>query len=138
MELTSNTFDQLGEDTCELLQKTLQEQLQNHFNLLVEAVPTIKCIEWTTEQEDEMVFSLIDFHVVKNNGYRYEYHSHNRDNPIISSEEFNNKEIELISGFQHHLDTFSHLIVALCGNDTFRLDTEPAPIVLPTTQKMKI
>ena len=121
MTLTANSFTQFIDDNYQLLQKNLGEQLQKHFNLLVELVPNIQSIEWTSSQEDEMVFELIEFQVVKNNGYTFAFSLY-ADNDGLSEEEFNFEEKQLIAEFIDYLDSLSNLIVTLWGSQSFRLE----------------
>lgn len=50
MTITTDYFKNLDTHDYQLLQENLEGQFKKHFNLLVEAVPSIQSIEWTSSQ----------------------------------------------------------------------------------------
>lgn len=132
MNLKKENFEEFADENHTLLKTTLGTQFEKHFNLLVEAVPSIKNIEWTSSQEDEMVFDLRSFSLEKNNGYVYHYELYN-DNQPLSDKEFTQQEIELINGFKNYLEYQSSLIVKLFGSDNFKLENTQT-----ATKKLKM
>lgn len=119
----NNEIEKLSIQHNEILQKKLGEQFQKHFDLLVESIPKIKSIEWSSSQEDDSVYALTYFKVLKDNNYIYEDSPYS-GNSTISTDEFNPQEIELILGFEAYLHHFSYLIVSTWGSVHFRLDSQ--------------
>lgn len=135
MILTIKDVEKFRDDNYELLKTNLREQIQKHFILIVEAIPTIKSIEWTSSQEDEMMFSLKNLKIIKTNGYFFEYYYYAGNNKL-SKEEFNNEEIELILAFQTYLNSLSKIIVNLWGDSSFLLELQEIKTIALTLKKM--
>lgn len=106
-------------EDASVLQQAFGQQLQNHFNLLTQAVPGIKEIQWTSSQEDENVYMMTQFELTKHNGYKY----HHKDRSI-SGMEFTEEEFFLLNEFIEYLQDSSRALVVVFGNFTFSLTSE--------------
>jgi hypothetical protein len=137
MTLNVSDIDKFRAEDYDIIKKTLANQLQKHYDLLVDAVPAIKSINWYASQEDEMSFDVVEFKLVKNNGYIYDYHLYENQNEI-DSDEFNPEEIQLIDEFQTYLRTLATLTTTLWGSRYFQLNSEQDPVPQFSAQHVKI
>lgn len=123
MTLTPNEIKQFVNDDYDILKKALAKQLQEHFNILVEAVPTIKTIGWYASQEDESVFDVAEFKLFKNNGYIFEYNLSGNE-PTGAKDEFKQEEVDLILEFHYYLKKLSNVTNNLWGSRYLKLDNK--------------
>lgn len=143
MTLKVTDFKNFVSDDYDVMKKALADQLQKHYDSLVETVPTIKSISWYASQEDEMTFNLMEFNLSKDNGYIYEYNVRSSYHPDvkeveISTDEFKPEEIELIEQFRDYLDTLAHITTVLWGSRYFQLNSDPNPIPQFSAKQVKI
>lgn len=101
------------------LQQVFSQQLKSHFNLLTHSIPSLKEIQWTSSQEDEDLYTMTEFHLTKDNGYKYE--RSDDDYGRISGTEFTEEEYFLLNEFIDYLDYSSEELVVIFGDFTFSL-----------------
>ena len=123
MPITHKTIENFYQEDKVALAKTLIEQLKNNFKVLVKMIPNLETIEWQSTQQDEMLFELTYFKIIKTNGYFCE-NKYDGASLNINIHEFNSTEVELILAFQKYLRKLSKTSVYILGHNIFSLEND--------------